>query len=201
MKFTDIINTLASGELANLYIADDHLTIKPDKLDIVIRTVNAGLIDLHSRFLLKKNKVSIVYELVKKNYEILEDDFIEVLWLSQDNKQVEYYLQQPNMLSITSALQDNTQVDIYYKAKCKLIDNKDNLNNLIVDLPLIYLNALTLFVASKLYASIPNQLDGDLQEGHRYYQRYLEEIRHLTNQGVDVDGLDENKLFVVRGFV
>jgi alpha-D-ribose 1-methylphosphonate 5-triphosphate synthase subunit PhnG len=66
VKLSYVLEMLASGELANLNLAADGLNIKPERKIGVLRAVNAGLIDLHTRFLLKKVKVEVL-EMPKEN--------------------------------------------------------------------------------------------------------------------------------------
>ena len=68
-------------------------------------------------------------------------------------------------------------------------------------LPSSYLNALLYFIGSRLYTSVVNQLDGDLNESIRYSQKYLQEIQMLSNQGIDTEDLIEMNLFHVKGFI
>ena len=63
------------------------------------------------------------------------------------------------------------------------------------------MNALLSFIASRLYTSIVNHLDGDLNESNRYAQRYVQEIQLLERQGIDVDDLHQHTWFNQRGFI
>ena len=93
-----------------------------------------------------------------------------------------------------------TVVTIEYKASHRKLTEEDILEDSEVDLPLSYLNALLYFIGSRMYVSVVNQLDGDLNESARYASMYQAELLTLTNQGIDVDHLNNNDWFYERGF-
>lgn len=68
-------------------------------------------------------------------------------------------------------------------------------------LPLVYHNALGLYIASRLYRSMDNQLDGDLNESTRFYQAYQHELQLLDQQGITLDKQPQDTLFTTKGFV
>lgn len=195
MKLSEIFDALGSGELANL-----HLTVNgevlPEKQPIVLKAINLGLTDLHTKFILKRNVVKINVDPTINTYTIDADDFIEVL--NTDLNGVQYSLLKPNTLYVTSEVPSIITVE--YKVNHKKLIEKDIINDTEVDLPLSYLNALLYFIGSRMYVSVVNQLDGDLNESARYAQLYQAEILTLTNQGIDVDELNDNNWFNERGF-
>lgn len=68
-------------------------------------------------------------------------------------------------------------------------------------LPMVYHNALGLYIASRLLKSIDNQLDGDINETTRYYQAYIQEIQMLENRGYELDRQPQKELFTIKGFI
>lgn len=68
-------------------------------------------------------------------------------------------------------------------------------------LPLAYHNALGLYIASRLYRSMDNQLDGDLNESTRFYQAYQHELQLLDQQGITLDKQPQDTLFTAKGFI
>lgn len=195
MRLSDIFDALGSGELANLHLVENN-TIIPDKLPIVLNAINLALTDLHTKFLLKRELVKISIEPTIETYKITNGDFIEVL--NSDMNGIQYSLLNPNTLYVKA--DKPTVVTIEYKASHRKLTEKDILEDSEVDLPLSYLNALLYFIGSRMYVSVVNQLDGDLNESARYASMYQAELLTLTNQGIDVDHLNNNDWFYERGF-
>ena len=195
MRLSDIFDALGSGELANLHLVENN-TIIPDKLPIVLNAINLALTDLHTKFLLKRELVRINIEPTIDTYKITNGDFIEVL--NSDMNGIQYSLLNPNTLYVKA--DKPTVITIEYKASHRKLTEEDILDDSEVDLPLSYLNALLYFIGSRMYVSVVNQLDGDLNESARYASMYQAELLTLTNQGIDVDHLNNNDWFYERGF-
>lgn len=205
MKISNILTALATGELSNLFLADNKLTIKPDKIDRVVSTLNLGLTDIYTRFFLKRKVICIDLNKNQKEYTITEADLIEIIKVTKNNCELilntDYMLLNQNTIFMTGLIGDNESIEVIYKANHKPINKQDIEHDRDIELPISYLNLLLYFSASRLYTSIVNQLDGDLNESVRYTQKYLEELNMLTNQGIDVDNLNEFSLFTQRGFI
>lgn len=207
MKLSEIFLALASGELSNLHLSSDGQNIRPEKQEQVLRSINLGLIDLYTKFLLRKKMLVIPTVENQQQYEITDDEFIELIHIEHDgcilkeNHHGGYLLLKPNVFYLQDKPKEISDLKVLCKAKHRVLVEQDITLDSEVDLPVSYLNALLYFIGSRLFVSIPNQLDGDLNEGMRYQQRYQAEIVSLTNQGVDVDGLDEHNWFNERGFV
>ena len=195
MRLSDIFDALGSGELANLHLVENN-SIIPDKLPIVLNAINLALTDLHTKFLLKRELVKINIEPTIDTYKITNGDFIEVL--NSDMNGIQYSLLNPNTLYVKA--DKPTVVTIEYKASHRKLTEEDILEDSEVNLPLSYLNALLYFIGSRMYVSVVNQLDGDLNESARYASMYQAELLTLTNQGIDVDHLNNNDWFYERGF-
>lgn len=196
MKLSEIFAALGDGELSNLGIVTDGV-IDNDKLPKVMRNINLALADLHTRFILRKNFIEIEAVPEKTQYTIESPDFIEILTVSMAG--AENSLLKPNTLYLK--VDSPTTVVVQYKATHPPLTENDILNDSEVELPIAYLNALLYFIGSRMLMSVPNQMDGDLNEGTRYTQKYMEQITLLTNQGIDVDTLSEPNKFNDRGFV
>lgn len=206
MKLSYIFEMLASGELGNLHLVEeDKLSIKPDKALIIVRNVNAALNDLHTRFTLKKNVVDVPVIVGEDTYEIDTDDFIEVLDIYQDGLAMgagtQYVMLSPNRIKFKDKLGILSTISVEYKAKHRVLSEVDITMDSEVNLPDSYLNALMYFIASRLYTSAVNRLDGDLNEGTTYMSKFLAEVALLTNQGIDVDEFIPMDNFNSRGFV
>lgn len=195
MKLSDIFYTLGDSELSNLSLVENG-EILPDKLPKVLRAINLGLADLHTRFLLRKNVVDISLVPEQTQYTITNSDFVELLTSSLPK--VEKSLLTPN--TFYAVVDAPMTITVEYKATHPPLTEEDINNDSNVELPVAYLNALLYFIGSRMLMSIPNQMDGDINEGTRYTQKYLEEIAMLTQQGVDVDQVYDNDWFNSRGF-
>ena len=206
MKLSYVFEMLASGELSNLHLVDESkLDIKPDKIPIVLRSINAALNDLHTRFLIARNIVDIPVIVGEDTYEIGNDDFIEILNVNIDDIPMihhhNYTLLNVNKIKVREKLGILSTLRVEYKAKHRVLTEVDVAMDANVNLPDSHLNALLYFVASKLYTSAVNQMDGDLNEGAAYMRKFLEEVKLLENQGIDVEELEPMNNFYSRGFV
>lgn len=205
MKLSYILEYLASGELGNLNLAEDQINIKEDKKIIVLRSINRGLEDLHTRFLLRKATAFIDVVPEQQVYSVLTEDFIEILHIYLNGKKLtssEYSLGDVDKFKINKLLGITDDIRVEYKASHKQLTELDIDLDTEIKLPSPYINALIYFVAARLFAGAVNQLDGDLNEGVNYERKYQDEIMMLNSQGIDVDGFyDSNNNFRNRGFV
>lgn len=205
MKLSYILEYLASGELGNLNLAEDQINIKEDKKVIVLRNINRGLEDLHTRFLLRKATAFIDVVPEQQVYSVLTEDFIEILHIYLNGKKLtssEYSLGDVDKFKINKLLGITDDIRVEYKASHKQLTELDIDLDTEIKLPSPYINALIYFVAARLFAGVVNQLDGDLNEGVNYERKYQDEIMMLNSQGIDVDGFyDSNNNFRNRGFV
>lgn len=203
MKLVSVLEYLASGELANLNLAEDRKNIKPDKMVIVLRNINRGLEDLHTRFSLKVNYAEVDTVLGVNQYTVVATDLVEILHIYVNGKKLnetEYRLLSTNSfkLNIVLGITDNLRVE--YKANHRQLTELDVELGTNIDLPSAYVNALIYFIAARLFTGAVNQLDGDLNEGVAYERKYQDEIIMLNNQGIDVEHMDTDERFASRGF-
>jgi len=59
MKLRDVLNTMASGELSNLSLFNEQGVLKPEHYSKLTTSINLGLTDLHTRFLLKLGSITL----------------------------------------------------------------------------------------------------------------------------------------------
>ena len=195
---------LASGELANLNLAEDHVNIKPERQLGVLRAINAGLEDLHTRFLLKRNRV--ILDVLPGALEITidEPDFIEVIEIYHNGALLSdnlYVKKTPNTIWLPYKLGMLDTVSVEYKARHKELTELDLSLDSEVDLPMSYLNALLYFVAARLHVASVQPMDNERGEGMAYTRKFQEEIMLMSNQGIDADSLLVPDTFRSRGFV
>lgn len=203
MRLSQLFTSLASGELSNLYLADGgNGILKKDKQALVLLTINLGLLDLYTRFFLKRKSKDIKIT-TQKTYELDDEECLEIVEVSLDKiplqVNVDFIFENPKSIRLLKDKQGTLNFE--YKAKHKTLTQEDIDNDTLLELPLAYSNALLYFCGHRLLTSLPNQLDGDLAESQRYYQKYLAEIASLTQIGVDVDDLNDKWLFHDRGFI
>lgn len=205
MKLSMIFNALASGELHNLFLSEDANSIREDKKEVVLRAINLGLIDLYNRFNLFCKEITLQTEKALKEYRVPDEDVIEITHITYQERELvhhrDYRLKDVKTFVFMSYPLDKQDIIIRYKARHRLLDVQDIEQDTDIELPMVYLNALLYFIASRAYTSIVNQLDGDLNESNRYAQKYMSEVQLLERQGVDVDDFDEMCVFNKRGFV
>lgn len=207
MKLSVIFNALASGELHNLWISDNREEIRDEFKEQVLRGINLGLLDLYTRFMLSKRSFKPDIKEGIREYTVDDNRLLEVLNVQFNGSDLAYYkpdgyfLLNTNLILLGFSPKDGDNCEIIYKAKPNELTEQDIIDDTDVELPMSYLNALLYFVSSRLFTSIPNQLDGDLHEGVRWRQRYESELMMLNQQGIDVDGLDDTTWFIERGFV
>lgn len=218
----EVYDYLASGELSNLFMADGGLgtgVLKDKYKAVVNKSIYLGLTDLHSRFVLKKDNayrkiekdfhgvaVEVVNLLVSRDgleINLIADNFVEVLEVYINDREYiindsdGYVLLATNRIKFSSPIANTDTIKIEYQANHNPI-TEDTTH---IELPRMYLNALCYFIASRLYTSIVNQLDGDLNESNRYAQKYHQEIMMLESKGYDVDNFNQMCLFHAKGFI
>lgn len=207
MRLSTIFQALADGELANLRIGDYKFDIADDDKPRILKSINLGLNELYTRFMLSIIHKEIPLVTNQEIYTITDENLLEILSVGLNECELsyrnDYTLTSINTLVLSKELniKTNDKLKVKYKAKHKALTEQDITDDTDISLPISYLNALLYFIASRLYTSINNQLDGDLNEGMRWTQRYHEELSMLEQQGIDVDGIDENNWFNQRGFV
>lgn len=207
IALSEIYGYLGSAELSNLFMADEGLgtgVLKPEYHDTINKSIYLGLTDLHTRFDLKIRDFDYVHTGQEQfKLSIPNEDFLEIHQVIKNDKPLYansfdgYLLLDNHVLSFKSAMLRGDVFKIIYRANHSVITNRTTH----IELPRAYLNALLYFIAARVFTSIPNQLDGDLNEGNRYAQKYREEIAMLMAEGLDVDNSEERCLFNERGFV
>lgn len=202
IKLSEIFDALASGELSNLNMAEGGESIKQEKLPIVLRSINLGLLDLYTRFMLRKKTKEIDTVVDQYSYIVDDEELIEILSIKDENgNSVKSYLTDTRTIKLLNKPIERSKLIVEYKSKHPKLTQDDIDLDTEIQLPMAYYNALLYFIADRLFMSIPNKLDQDLQEGIRYKEKFFTEIEHLTRQGVDIDYLNEHSWFCDRGFV
>lgn len=226
MLLTEILDSLAGSELANLNCVVDGAVIEA-KIPSIVNAINIGLVKLHTRFQLKKRLVSIrvtsdrlVYELDSANAVSVDvggyildtddpftDDLIQMLAMTStagDNIRFDGFngvqLLNPKTFRFASAPEDDTYVIEYVARPARVMYTNDT--DIEVDLPDAYLPALLAYVASRFYSPVGVALDSNRSSlDVSYLQRYETECQLLENKGINTGNYLESDNFTQHGFI
>lgn len=209
----ELVDNLVQTELHNLKMKDSEDVLRENRLEQVINNINLGLTDLYTKFILKVVEAKYIVEphqrmfspVVNTNNEVLEVLNVyhndERLFTSGFRAYSRTNASNGAAIKLNYSPDEGDIIRIISKANHKRLTKEDYRNNAECELPLSYITALNYFVASRMFTSIVNQLDGDLSESQRWYQMYLNELKELRDAGVEADNLDDNQWFQERGFV
>lgn len=229
MTLKDVFDALGSGELFQNSVSE-NFTIRPSNFNRLIPLVNVGLIALFREFRLKIVEKEISYVEGQDIYDLNDDgDFVEVLDLyykgislprnsSPQFKyewQVEYdtgmYFTASNGGTIKIGKGITSDFSVAYKAlhpKLELIPENDlpttNAEDILLELPYAYLNALVYFVSHKISTSLDSQsvaTKNPFNVGNNYLGLYKSEIELLKLQSLEVDQPLQSNKFFKSGFV
>lgn len=209
----ELVDNLVQTELHNLKMKDSGGVLRENRLEQVINNINLGLTDLYTKFVLKVVEAKYTAEphqrmfspVVNTNNEILEVLNVyhneERLFNSGFRAYSRTNASNGAAIKLNYSPDEGDTIRIISKANHKRLTKEDYHNNAECELPLSYITALNYFVASRMFTSIVNQMDGDVSESQRWYQMYLAELKELRDAGIEADNLDDNNRFQERGFV
>ena len=224
MKLSEILDSLASSELANLNFVDNGDIVEA-KIPKIVSAINLGLVKLYTRFKLKKGVITLSitpevteYELTSANVLSVGNptgyittanytgDLIEILCItSADGYEISFdgssnvVLLKPNLIKFREAPEVST-----YTLEYSALPNKVVYTNSVdidVDLPEVYLPALMLFIASRFASPVGISFDANRNSmDMNYLQQYELECQRLESLGLDVGNELTLNLFSERGF-
>lgn len=209
----ELVDNLVQTELHNLKMKDSGDVLRENRLEQVINNINLGLTDLYTKFVLKVVEAKYTAEphqrmfspVVNTNNEVLEVLNVfhndERLFNSGFRAYSRTNASNGAAIKLNYSPDEGDIIRIISKANHKRLTKEDYHNNAECELPLSYITALNYFVASRMFTSIVNQMDGDVSESQRWYQMYLAELKELRDAGIEADNLDDNHWFQERGFV
>lgn len=209
----ELVDNLVQTELHNLKMKDSGGVLRENRLEQVINNINLGLTDLYTKFVLKVVEAKyaagpdqrMFSPIVNTNNEILEVLNVyhneERLFNSGFRAYSRTNASNGAAIKLNYSPDEGDTIRIISKANHKRLTKEDYHNNAECELPLSYITALNYFVASRMFTSIVNQMDGDVSESQRWYQMYLAELKELRDAGIEADNLDDNHWFQERGFV
>ena len=226
MLLTEILDSLAGSELANLNCVVDGAVLEP-KIPAIVTAINIGLVKLYTRFQLKKRLLSIsvvstqlVYNLVSANAVSVDvggyildaddpftDDLIKILTITDsEGADVRFdgfngvMLLSPKSFRFAEAPEDDTYIIEYVARPAKVVYVNDT--DIEVDLPDAYLPPLLAYIASRFYSPVGIALDSNRSSlDVSYLQRYETECQLLENKGINTGNYLESDNFTQHGFI
>lgn len=226
MKLNEILDSLASSELANLNFVENGDIVEA-KIPKIVGAINLGLTKLYTRFKLKKGFITLsvtpsitAYELSAANVlsgintegyittEGFTGDLIEILNIKDSlDCNVSFdgsgnaVLLKTNLIKLKTAVEEEDTYTIEYSAlptKLVYIDDTD----IDVELPDMYLPALLMFIGSRFASPVGISFDANRSSMDiNYLQQYEAECQRLEMLGLDVGTDLETDLFSERGFI
>ena len=225
MKLSEILDSLASSELANLNFVENGDIVEA-KIPKIVNAINLGLVKLYTRFKLKKGFVifrtsanTLEYALTVSNVMTIDNPYgyietpsysgnlIEILKItSSDGTEVSFDGSSCLVLLKADLIKFLTAPEVaYYTVEYSALPAKvvyTNSTNIEVELPDVYLHALMLFVASRFASPVGISFDANRNSMDiNYLQQYEAECQRLESLGLDVGNELTLNLFSERGFV
>lgn len=219
MTLQDIYNQLAYGELRDLFMGGTDIDlgsqgVQPSFFEQYLPFVQAGLTNLHTRFALKEitftiqlvanesnYSLSTIKELIKvsriygalneKSYEIPLNDLdnpASIRTPTYNTLLIPISSDDAPWLKSTSEIQISGRAD-HAALNVPLANSAPQI--VPINLPDTFLDALTLYIASRKVNTRGMQ-PGGMHEGNNYYQRYEAACAALKNYGVEVDSDSQN---------
>ncbi len=227
MKLIDIFNQLAYSELRNVFIGSGPIDDGEDGMPAAnmhkfLPSIQAGLTELHTRFLLREGTTSVTldgsasYTVESTAGEALMK--VERIYGTYNSKEYEIPLNEVgNDAAIRTSTQDTllvptdtekapwlletTVLSVVYRADHAEIDATSAISAPVtytINLPSTHLRALTLFCASQ--AMNPMGSGGEFHEGNNYWARFEAACTQLVTHNMQIDSNYENDKLESRGF-
>lgn len=211
MNLKNIFDALAHGELSNLYVGklDADGEIPEDKRAGLLNHVNLGLTQLHTRFHLKEGQIEVPLVPGQFSYTPPAKDLlrIERVYDDQQRELKLNVLQDPESLRTVShktlvlpakpldplpgykhLLDRCDYLTVVYRANHRELTNLDLAyppEMVEIDLPPTHLQALLLFIASRVHT--PIGMIESYHQGDGYYAKFEQACRELEHWGYQLD--------------
>lgn len=219
MNLKDFMDTLSDLELSQIVFGNKDAEGNFARQDALIRIINRGVTELHSKFLLSKGELYLNIE-SKEGYRVdIRDD--KYVLSPDDTTRIHKILQvfdhcgndlDFNKINRTS---DCREENVYMVNKYTLVFNrccgiyrilfqyapilteiKDTYNweEEEIDLPIEFMNALVYYVTMNLHSINPSNRDytNAVSPSINYARKYSEEVVRLKEENVEIDGLGNN---------
>jgi hypothetical protein len=234
MRLSKIFEHLTHNTLSNLSIGHDDIgEVAPDKYPKLITLVNAGMIDLYTRFALRTRDITLqlsdgqnIYPLTtdyaESNLQSVEtkyildgtsvysfnDDIISIdevyneigdlVPLNNLNDSTSVFTPSPSVIQVPYTDRENVLILVYRALPDDISVGVIDPSQEEVELPMHFLEAITSFVAWKMYTPI----DGaDNPKGRIHQGNYLAAIQLIERTNTGIEDIFTNTRFEDNGWL
>ena len=216
MNLKDVIDQLSHGELRNTFMADtsDGELTERNK-EMLITHVTMGLTALHTRFFLKERTHVVNLVPGTGTYRINEPDLLRIEAV-RDMVNDEYLINvlgEPESLhtsdyrtlDVPLALYEKLEsptLEVFYRANHLPLGKSVKylpLDRTEIDLPYTHLEALTLYVASRVMN--PVGMSETFHDGNNYAAKYEQACQRIELAGFEISQTGGANKFAVGGWV
>ena len=224
MLLKDVLDSLRYGELSLLSIGGElQGKITKNNFTAVATHINSGLTNLYTRFKLKVVSTELALTPAKYEYKLTYPDLLKVIRVygntgyefTLNDLHDEYSIHTPTAKALTVPasvinLADNlpndlkiNELKIVYQAKHPWIDTAStnilDEEELELELPEAYLDALSYFVASRM--TNPLDVAGQFHSGNNYAAKYEQACNRLELSNMSIDSGAQSNRFQSKGWV
>lgn len=214
MTLDDIFNQLSYGELVQIYAGSgDAGLMDAGERTRIAASINMGLLELHKRFLIREAEevIPLVEGTLTYNLSATDAIRIERIYDSAGNELGLNTVDDINAIrtpTLTSLkLSSNHELDtdsltVVYRAKHPKLDLSQVAvapEEIEVDLPDAYLEALLFYVASRVLN--PIGIADNFHDGNNYAAKFEMACQLLSTENIRVDTLGENTRLEKNGWV
>lgn len=223
MKLRIVLDQLTYGELSQLALVDQSTgQIPTSKYPMVVAHINLGLTDLFKRFKLKEGRTWVALQPGQVLYRAKSPDVLKIEQVFSD-KGVPFPMNDstnkysvvtpslttmqlhPDVVSKAAGLPDEyktDRVEVTFRANHRqlvaTIDEEIDPDEVELELPMSHLQALLLFVASRVHN--PIGMTGEFNAGNNYAAKYEAEVASLMMGGLQLETQNENTKFERNGW-
>lgn len=215
MLLKDVLDSLRFGELSTMSIGgEEQGKITKKNFTNVCTHINAGLVSLYTRFKLKEGVGTVPLVADQTKYALTFPDLLKVtqIALIGGREFTLNNLADPDSIMFRTAkeidvpapvVEAGGELRVVYRAKHPTIDSSPftimEEEDIVLELPYSYLEALTYYVASRL--SNPLDMTGQFHSGNNYAAKYEKECQRLELDNVYIDGDSQSTRFNSNGWV
>jgi hypothetical protein len=223
MNLQEVFDQLTSGELSQLSIGGGEAgTVPESAYSAIARNVQLGLTSLYKRFNLKEKRSTATLILGQESYPMVMTDLLKIervltdagldLPLNDSANVDSCFTPNSSLLTVPAHIvaQANDLEDWLKTGSLTLVyrANHPKMDMAVaavtpsaveLELPDAYLQALLLFVASRMHSPLGNT--GNHHAGNNYFTRYLNECLSLETEGVPIDKTGQTNRLQNKGFV
>lgn len=217
MKLKTIIDSLFYGPLNQVYVGKEWEDLSDNERKRLVGLVNTGLLNLYTRFDILRNEATVYLNVYCNKYTIKQDDLIKIEEiLLPDGVRLEnntgedcgFNSDSYNTFTLSQELLEkytDTCAKVRYRATHPDItqpysESGISLDEMVVELPQIFLTPLLLFVASCVFNPM-GATNVEFHEGNNYAQKYEMACREIENKGVYLEKHEVQTKFQRNGWI